>query len=99
MGILRDGVNQRRHPECCMVHKYWNVRLANDRDDVTTPDLEAMETIVKEILTTLSGFEETSVSHISDYVLHAGYVPPLVALLRKGIYDLCSLDVMTTRKA
>ncbi|KAF2147712.1 putative Rho GTPase activator [Myriangium duriaei CBS 260.36] len=33
--IFRNGQNQHWHPECYMIHKYWNVRLfqnSNDRD-------------------------------------------------------------------
>lgn len=27
--IFRNGQNQHWHPECYMIHKYWNVRLSN----------------------------------------------------------------------
>lgn len=28
--IMRDGQNQHWHPECYMIHKFWNVRIASD---------------------------------------------------------------------
>lgn len=38
--IFRGGYNQHWHPECYMIHKFWNVRLAFDDEwDETTPDL------------------------------------------------------------
>ena len=30
--IYRNGENQHWHPECYMIHKYWNVRLAQPGD-------------------------------------------------------------------
>lgn len=34
--IFRNGQNQHWHPECYMIHKFWNVRLASPRE--ITPD-------------------------------------------------------------
>jgi hypothetical protein len=34
--IFRNGQNQHWHPECYMIHKYWNVRL-HDRDKSAPP--------------------------------------------------------------
>jgi hypothetical protein len=31
--IFRNGQNQHWHPECYMIHKYWNVRLSNASKD------------------------------------------------------------------
>lgn len=31
--IFRNGQNQHWHPECYMIHKFWNVRLAKARND------------------------------------------------------------------
>lgn len=36
--IFRNGQNQHWHPECYMIHKYWNVRL-HDKDK-TLPQLD-----------------------------------------------------------
>ena len=33
MEIFRNGQNQHWHPECYMIHKFWNVRLASSGDD------------------------------------------------------------------
>lgn len=30
--IFRNGQNQHWHPECYMIHKFWNVRLASPQD-------------------------------------------------------------------
>jgi hypothetical protein len=30
--IFRNGQNQHWHPECYMIHKFWNVRLASSQD-------------------------------------------------------------------
>jgi hypothetical protein len=34
--IFRNGQNQHWHPECYMIHKFWNVRLASSQDGVDT---------------------------------------------------------------
>jgi hypothetical protein len=86
--ISRNGENQYWHQECQAVHKYLNVCLTKDGDNVTTPDLEDMEVVVREIWTTLSVYEETTASYISDYVLHAGngsIVESLAAIM--GLID------------
>ncbi|THX96957.1 GTPase-activating protein-like protein of the rho/rac family [Aureobasidium pullulans] len=84
--IFRNGQNQHWHPECYMIHKYWNVRLhqggsseepLNSEENAT----EEMRKMVKEgeesveekvlwIWRTLSSFEEKSATCISDMLLH-----------------------------
>ncbi|TGJ86963.1 hypothetical protein E0Z10_g1812 [Xylaria hypoxylon] len=82
--IYRNGQNQHWHPECYMIHKFWNVRLAppDDTDeqppeaaDAESRDLvrqkeEAMEDKVYRIWSVLSTFEESSAACISDMLLH-----------------------------
>lgn len=34
--IFRNGQNQHWHPECYMIHKFWNVRLASTQDATDT---------------------------------------------------------------
>lgn len=82
--IFRNGQNQHWHPECYMIHKFWNVRLASpsdvqDRppppDDAETRDRvrdeeEKMEEKVYRIWSVLSTFEESSAACISDMLLH-----------------------------
>ncbi|KAF4635516.1 hypothetical protein G7Y89_g2572 [Cudoniella acicularis] len=34
--IFRNGQNQHWHPECYMIHKFWNVRLASSQDTAET---------------------------------------------------------------
>lgn len=82
--IFRNGQNQHWHPECYMIHKFWNVRLsqptdeppmANASDDPTSRDMirdveERMEEKVYRIWSVLSTFEESSAACISDMLLH-----------------------------
>lgn len=35
--IFRNGQNQHWHPECYMIHKYWNVRLSNVDKEMAAP--------------------------------------------------------------
>ncbi|KAK4237858.1 hypothetical protein C8A03DRAFT_15635 [Achaetomium macrosporum] len=80
--IFRNGQNQHWHPECYMIHKFWNVRL-NPPQETTTPirddpagrehvreEEERMEEKVYRIWSVLSTFEESSAACISDMLLH-----------------------------
>jgi hypothetical protein len=82
----RNGANQRWHPECYMIHKFWNVRLATSSVPSEKPSIDAdatdlernrirqeeeqMEDKVYRIWSTLSTFEESSAACISDMLLH-----------------------------
>ncbi|KAJ6172753.1 hypothetical protein N7470_001820 [Penicillium chermesinum] len=84
--IFRNGQNQHWHPECYMIHKFWNVRLAPAGQTWEPPpvDVDAtpeererirqeedmMEEKVYNIWSTLSTFEESSAACISDMLLH-----------------------------
>lgn len=82
--IFRNGQNQHWHPECYMIHKFWNVRLASPNDaadetplvdDEKTREMvkeqeEKMEEKVYRIWSVLSTFEESSAACISDMLLH-----------------------------
>lgn len=84
--IYRNGQNQHWHPECYMIHKFWNVRLASSDMADTRPRLEVdataeerdlvrveeekMEEKVYRIWSVLSTFEESSAACISDMLLH-----------------------------
>ncbi|KAI9256495.1 hypothetical protein BDA99DRAFT_516568 [Phascolomyces articulosus] len=93
MAILKQYVEIDRkdnvehwHPECYMIHKYWNVRVANPslRDKETIIPQEPlpknpvelaekqrdMEEKVYRIWTVLSAFEESSAVCISEMLLH-----------------------------
>ncbi|SPQ19419.1 625fed22-b899-4cc7-96c8-1a05c37b4162 [Thermothielavioides terrestris] len=80
--IFRNGQNQHWHPECYMIHKFWNVRL-NPPQEATVPirddpdgrervrqEEERMEEKVYRIWSVLSSFEESSAACISDMLLH-----------------------------
>ncbi|KAI1345126.1 rho-type GTPase-activating protein [Xylariaceae sp. FL0016] len=83
--IFRNGQNQHWHPECYMIHKFWNVRLTPPQEveepqqeeplDAESRDLvrqkeENMEEKVYRIWSVLSTFEESSAACISDMLLH-----------------------------
>ncbi|RDA93082.1 hypothetical protein CP533_4077 [Ophiocordyceps camponoti-saundersi (nom. inval.)] len=82
--IYRNGQNQHWHPECYMIHKFWNVRLAQSSEpnpvaaephDPASRQLirreeERMEDKVYRIWSVLSTFEESSAACISDMLLH-----------------------------
>ncbi|KFA64461.1 hypothetical protein S40285_01023 [Stachybotrys chlorohalonatus IBT 40285] len=81
--IFRNGQDQHWHPECYMIHKFWNVRLSHpdeprasrDNDDLANRDRirdeeERMEEKVFKIWSVLSAFEESSAACISDMLLH-----------------------------
>lgn len=82
--IFRNGQNQHWHPECYMIHKFWNVRLAQPTEvpqieegdvsdlirDRIREDEERMEDKVFRIWSVLSTFEESSAACISDMLLH-----------------------------
>lgn len=82
--IFRNGQNQHWHPECYMIHKFWNVRLAQPTDapqqlketddpegrDRIRQEEEHMEDKVYRIWSVLSAFEESSAACISDMLLH-----------------------------
>ncbi|KAF4985126.1 hypothetical protein FDECE_16800, partial [Fusarium decemcellulare] len=82
--IFRNGQNQHWHPECYMIHKFWNVRLAQPTDsppelessddpagrDLIREQEERMEEKVFRIWSVLSTFEESSAACISDMLLH-----------------------------
>ncbi|EAS37005.3 rho-GTPase-activating protein [Coccidioides immitis RS] len=84
--IFRNGQNQHWHPECYMIHKFWNVRLAPNGQEYEPPELDVdapqeerdrirkkedeMEEKVYRIWSVLSTFEESSAQCISDMLLH-----------------------------
>lgn len=82
--IYRNGQDQHWHPECYMIHKFWNVRLAQPTDtppaaaesddpasrELIRRDEERIEEKVYRIWSVLSTFEESSAACISDMLLH-----------------------------
>jgi hypothetical protein len=80
--IFRNGENQHWHPECYMIHKFWNVRLNPPKDalgpvpdnpegrNLVRDEEERMEEKVYRIWSVLSTFEESSAACISDMLLH-----------------------------
>ena len=83
--IFRNGENQHWHPECYMIHKFWNVKLSKGGDAALPQTLEEasdderermrveeeqMEERQYRIWSVLSQFEETSAACISDMLLH-----------------------------
>lgn len=84
--IFRNGQNQHWHPECYMIHKFWNVRLAPTGQPLEPAEVNAnatdeernsvreeeniMEEKVYKIWSILSSFEESSAACISDMLLN-----------------------------
>ncbi|KAI0383842.1 RhoGAP-domain-containing protein [Hypomontagnella monticulosa] len=82
--IFRNGQNQHWHPECYMIHKFWNVRLTPPQEsteprpepvdaesrELVRQEEEDMENKVYRIWSVLSTFEESSAACISDMLLH-----------------------------
>ncbi|KAI5866854.1 RhoGAP-domain-containing protein [Durotheca rogersii] len=82
--IFRNGQNQHWHPECYMIHKFWNVRLTPPQEsneprpeqadeesrERVRQEEEDMENKVYRIWSVLSTFEESSAACISDMLLH-----------------------------
>lgn len=84
--IFRNGQDQHWHPECYMLHKFWNVRLALDgpalpradtgldldeeQRNLVKEDAEKMEEKVHQTWNVLSKFEEQCATSISDILLH-----------------------------
>ncbi|KAG0177687.1 hypothetical protein DFQ29_004521 [Apophysomyces sp. BC1021] len=76
----QDQPKKKWHPECYMIFKYWNVRLAElipVQDSLTTPTpshhreiQDALENQISQIWTDLSSFEDSSATCISDMLLH-----------------------------
>ncbi|KPV75517.1 uncharacterized protein RHOBADRAFT_36373 [Rhodotorula graminis WP1] len=82
--INRNSIDEHWHPECYMIHKFWNLKLAPTPklppeylavEEVETPSsLKArqrhMEEQVYRIWTILSAFEESSAACISEMLRH-----------------------------
>lgn len=102
--IFRNGQNQHWHPECYMIHKFWNVRLASPSDvqdrppqpdddrarDLVREEEEKMEEKVYRIWSVLSAFEESSAACISDMLLHVsnGAYVDGVVVAKRFIYHV-----------
>ncbi|KAI7903638.1 uncharacterized protein BX663DRAFT_507164 [Cokeromyces recurvatus] len=84
--INRNNIDERWHPECYMIHKFWNVRLGQTFEDIAE-DLnennlsqmsrselrefhEKNEEKIYRIWTILSAFEESAAGCISDMLLN-----------------------------
>ena len=93
--IYRNGQNQHWHPECYMIHKFWNVRLSESKDgkapeasfeegvsrDAVKEEEERTEEKVYRIWSVLSAFEESSAACISDMLLHVSNLAYLDGVL------------------
>ncbi|KAF7727490.1 hypothetical protein EC973_007468 [Apophysomyces ossiformis] len=84
--INRNNIDEHWHPECYMIHKFWNVKLAEnfgteeqakqgtDLSQMTASHLKEIQTAMEEkvyrIWTVLSAFEESAAACISDILVH-----------------------------
>ncbi|PVU89756.1 hypothetical protein BB559_002654 [Furculomyces boomerangus] len=74
--IYSQGLEERWHPECYMIHKFWNVKICPQSPTVKENYLKATENgrLIREpqiyqIWTILSSFEESTAACISDMLL------------------------------
>lgn len=109
MEIFRNGQNQHWHPECYMIHKFWNVRLAPTEGNDLRPKLEdmadeenrnairdeeeKMEEKVYRIWSVLSAFEESSAACISDMLLHVSNAVYMNGVVVAKRF-ICHVDVL-----
>ncbi|CAO3597185.1 unnamed protein product [Absidia cylindrospora] len=79
--LNRNNVDEHWHPECYMINKFWNVKLAHPSGQghsnhfhstaIELRDAQvAMEEKVYRIWTVLSAFEDSSAACISDMLVH-----------------------------
>lgn len=96
--ILRNGQNQHWHPECYMIQKFWNVKLASRSEEeqitrefseLSADDVRSRESLMEEkvnrIWNVLSGFEESSAACISDMLLNVSngvYIDGVLAAVK-----------------
>lgn len=72
----KENKNQKWHPECYMIHKFWNIKLSLVDPEDETPDLDLPEIVdnnielkAQQIWSILSSYEESSASCISDLLV------------------------------
>lgn len=96
--ILRNGQNQHWHPECYMIQKFWNVKLASRSEEeqnirefagLSAEEVRQREALMEEkvnhIWNVLSGFEESSAACISDMLLNVSngaYIDGVLAAVK-----------------
>ncbi|TIB04458.1 hypothetical protein E3P96_01625 [Wallemia ichthyophaga] len=96
--INRNSINEHWHPECYMINKFWNVKIARPNSITLSPlDEEAlesplalidkqkrMEEHVFRIWTVLSAFEESSAACISEMLRHVSTGAYITAVRMAG---------------
>ncbi|TIB72683.1 RhoGAP-domain-containing protein [Wallemia mellicola] len=96
--INRNNLNEHWHPECYMINKFWNVKLArpnskllssSEEESLETPlalldKQKRMEEHVFRIWTVLSAFEESSAACISEMLRHVSTGAYIIAVRMAG---------------
>lgn len=109
--ILQNGKNLQWHPECYMIHKYWNVKFHKGNLPVPALDpsravtdieranllkeVEVNNDLIHRTWSGLSSFEESAASCISDMLLHASS-RALDQTILSGLKFLHHIDVLFT---
>lgn len=96
--VYRGGRQQQWHPECYMVHKFWNVSITpevvglSENKDPSAKQLfeteSLMEQTILSVWMTLSGFEESIAACISDMLQFASACNQQDGLSRAGLLVL-----------
>ncbi|KAF7728777.1 hypothetical protein EC973_005615 [Apophysomyces ossiformis] len=99
----QDSAKKKWHPECYMIFKYWNVRVAElipfqNGPTTLSPSRykeiqNAMETQISQIWTDLSSFEDSSATCISDMLLHVA-AGAYIESLRMANHFVMHLEVL-----
>lgn len=97
--------NEQWHPECYMIYKSWNIKLASSSDlplndlslKLSKDDVKRLQTLMEEkstkIWTVLSAFEESAAACISDMLLHVSNQGYIDAVHEAGNF-ICHVDVL-----
>ncbi|KAI9205138.1 uncharacterized protein BJ171DRAFT_581345 [Polychytrium aggregatum] len=76
--ITKNEITEHWHPDCYMIYKLWNVKLASITDSEADPDSQVVDSVqqeaifekVRKILTVLSTFEDSAAECITGILLN-----------------------------
>ncbi|ORX53237.1 RhoGAP-domain-containing protein [Hesseltinella vesiculosa] len=102
--VNRNNIDEHWHPECYMINKFWNVKVAktqypssNDASHLTAAELKTLQTTMEDkvyrIWTVLSAFEDSSAACISAMLMHVSK-QSYTEILRKADYFVLHVRVL-----
>ncbi|KAI8069153.1 hypothetical protein BC940DRAFT_332450 [Gongronella butleri] len=56
--VQRNNVDEHWHPECYMIHKYWNVKVAKSKNQLDPPSNDASQLTASELKATQTAMED-----------------------------------------